>query len=182
MIFSSYWCSPLVQFSKFSNFLWVCSFLCKNLSNFVYPVWKLHNPYCHSDKWNLDNNDNFFCLLSKIGSACYGDSGGPMICEENDKVVFYGVASAVTDIGSCRENFVNIYASVHQHIELIENTLVRFFLLLVLEVSSFWKGFLVFSIPQKTNKRFLPHLTISSSFFGRIKDTISRLTDLHVHH
>ena len=85
-----------------------------------------HGP--DGDIFNLDNNDNFFCLLSKIGSACYGDSGGPMICEENDKVVFYGVASAVTDLsGSCRENFVNIYANVYQHIELIESTLVRFF-------------------------------------------------------
>ena len=47
-IFSSYWGSPSVQFSKFYNFLRVCRFLCKNLSNFVYPVWKLHNPYCHN--------------------------------------------------------------------------------------------------------------------------------------
>ena len=47
------WCpiydtSPLTQFSKFNNFLWVCWFLGKNLSNFVPPVWKLHNPYCHN--------------------------------------------------------------------------------------------------------------------------------------
>ena len=46
------WCpifktSPLTQFPKFDNFLWVCWFLGKNLSNFVPPVWKLHNPYCH---------------------------------------------------------------------------------------------------------------------------------------
>ena len=46
------WCpffdsSPLVQNSKFNHFLWVCWFLCKNLSNFVPPSWKLHNPYCH---------------------------------------------------------------------------------------------------------------------------------------
>ena len=40
--------SPLTQFSKFNNFLWVCWFLGKNLSNFVPPVWKLHNPYCHN--------------------------------------------------------------------------------------------------------------------------------------
>ena len=26
------------QFSKFNNFLWVCWF----------PIWKLHNPYCHT--------------------------------------------------------------------------------------------------------------------------------------
>ena len=40
--------SPLTQFSKFNNFLWVCWFLGKNLSNFVPLVWKLHNRYCHN--------------------------------------------------------------------------------------------------------------------------------------
>ena len=39
--------SPLIQNSKFNSFLWVCWFLCKNLSNFVSPAWKLHDPYCH---------------------------------------------------------------------------------------------------------------------------------------
>ena len=41
------------QFSKFNIFLWVCWFLGKNPSNFVPPVWKLHNPYCHTQqpKW-----------------------------------------------------------------------------------------------------------------------------------
>ena len=39
--------SPLNQFSKFNNFLWVCWFLGKNLSNFVSLPWKLHNRYCH---------------------------------------------------------------------------------------------------------------------------------------
>ena len=47
LIFASYWGSLLVQFSKFKNFLLVCWFLGKNLSNFLTPVWKLHNPYCH---------------------------------------------------------------------------------------------------------------------------------------
>ena len=64
VIFASYWGSPLVQFSKFKKFLWVCWFLCKNLSNFVSLPWKFHNPYCHTWhpwvcirsvcwKWNL---------------------------------------------------------------------------------------------------------------------------------
>ena len=39
---------PLIQNSKFSNFLLVCWFLGKNLSNLVSPIWKLHNLYCHS--------------------------------------------------------------------------------------------------------------------------------------
>ena len=40
--------SPLTQFLKFNNFLWVCWFLGKNLSNFVPPNWKLYNPYYHN--------------------------------------------------------------------------------------------------------------------------------------
>ena len=47
------WCpifdtSPLTQFSKFNYFLWVCWFLGKNISDFVPPVWKFHNSYCHN--------------------------------------------------------------------------------------------------------------------------------------
>ena len=47
------WCpiidsSPLHQFSKFNNCLWVSWFLCKHLSNFVPPAWKLHNLYYHT--------------------------------------------------------------------------------------------------------------------------------------
>ena len=56
------WCpifdnSPLTQFSKFNNFLWVCWFLGKNLSNFVPPAWKLNNPYSH----NMYSHNN--CLI-----------------------------------------------------------------------------------------------------------------------
>ena len=40
--------SPLTQFSKLNNFFWVCWFLGKNVSNFVYPTWKLDNPYYHN--------------------------------------------------------------------------------------------------------------------------------------
>ena len=44
---NKFWGSPLVQFSKVNKFLWVCWFLCKNLSNFVSLVLKLHNRECH---------------------------------------------------------------------------------------------------------------------------------------
>ena len=40
--------SQLIQNSKLNNFLGVCWFLCKNISNFVPPAWKLYNLYCHS--------------------------------------------------------------------------------------------------------------------------------------
>ena len=42
--------SPLTHFSKFYNFLWVCWFLGKNISNFLPLSWKLHNSYCHNQK------------------------------------------------------------------------------------------------------------------------------------
>ena len=35
---------------KIWSFLWVCWFLGTNLSNFVSPVWKFHNPYCHIER------------------------------------------------------------------------------------------------------------------------------------
>ena len=43
------WCSSFDTSppSKFNNYLWVCWFLGKNLSNCVPPTWKLHNLYCH---------------------------------------------------------------------------------------------------------------------------------------
>ena len=52
-LYSLKWCpifdtSPLTQFSKFNNFLWVCWFLGKNISNFVPPAWILDNPYYHN--------------------------------------------------------------------------------------------------------------------------------------
>ena len=46
--------SPIIQNSKFNKFLWVWWFLCKNLSNFIPPAWKLHNPYCHN--WHICQN------------------------------------------------------------------------------------------------------------------------------
>jgi hypothetical protein len=63
----------LVQSSKFNNFLWVCWFLCKNLSNFVYPVWNLHYPYCH--------NVHFLQKTSPINFS-YNDFIGNKVCDD----------------------------------------------------------------------------------------------------
>ena len=51
-IFDSF---PLILNSKFNNFLWGSWFLCKNLSKFVPPTWKLYDPYCHNwrFKWKI---------------------------------------------------------------------------------------------------------------------------------
>ena len=56
--------SPLIQNSKFNKFLWVCWFLGKNLSNFVSPIWKLHNPYCNNQGYP---NKHFYCSSQFIG-------------------------------------------------------------------------------------------------------------------
>ena len=47
VFYKQYICSVL-QFSKFDDFLCLCWFLVKNLSNFVPLHWKLHNRYCHN--------------------------------------------------------------------------------------------------------------------------------------
>ena len=45
---SNFGTTPLHQFAKFNNFVWVGWFLAKNLFNFIYIPWKLHNRYCHT--------------------------------------------------------------------------------------------------------------------------------------
>ena len=39
----------LIHWQNTIIFFWVCWFLAKNLSDFVSFLWKLINPYCHSD-------------------------------------------------------------------------------------------------------------------------------------
>ena len=63
--------SPLTQFSKFNNFLWVCWFLGKNLSNFVPPVWKLYNLYYHNERHEFEHR-------IKDGKEGYSDNGFPI--------------------------------------------------------------------------------------------------------
>ena len=60
--FGTFDTSQLIQFSKFKNFLWVCWFLGKNLSNFIPPVWKLHKPYCHCGESNYGNESRLYKL------------------------------------------------------------------------------------------------------------------------
>ena len=80
------WCpifdtSPLTQFSKFNNSLWVCWFLGKNLSNFVPPVWKIHNPYCHTDYFSSGT----------IGSSLRSQKNIKLQCVSVTKFHFYTI-------------------------------------------------------------------------------------------
>ena len=61
----------LVQFSKFNNFLRVCWFLSKNLSNFVSLVMKLHNhsPHCASLGGQQNNYEKI--IFQKINFLIY---------------------------------------------------------------------------------------------------------------
>ena len=63
---------PLIQFSKLNNFLWVCWFLGKNVSNFVPPIWKLNNPYCHTvyGPMYLYIHFIYFCFIIQFIGLC----------------------------------------------------------------------------------------------------------------
>ena len=58
-----------IQNSKFNNFFLVCLFLGKNLSNFVSPLWKLHNWYYHNGNlWKYVVKTHFlFCSATVAG-------------------------------------------------------------------------------------------------------------------
>ena len=51
--------------SKSYNFLWLCWFLGKNLSNFVPPAWKLDNPYYHTEE-SEDSPSRFSAQWNKL--------------------------------------------------------------------------------------------------------------------
>ena len=62
--------SPLHQFLKFNNFLWVCWFLGKNLTNFVPSAWKLDNPYYHSRDYDELTYRNWQSIWLHLGCSC----------------------------------------------------------------------------------------------------------------
>ena len=71
--------SPLHHFLKFNNFLWVCWFLGKNLSNFVPPIWKLDNPCYHNvnlcpRETRLLKRGLFLLLLPRVKVTMYCQS------------------------------------------------------------------------------------------------------------
>ena len=51
---------------KFNHFLKVWWFLGKNLPNFVSPIWKLHNPYCHNEYYFSKKGTKSFTLRVRI--------------------------------------------------------------------------------------------------------------------
>ena len=61
LIFASYWGSSLVQFLKFKSFLWVCSFLGKNLSTRI-AMWGWRG---HGAKIFLRFEKCFWYLIQK---------------------------------------------------------------------------------------------------------------------
>ena len=89
--------SPLTQFSKFNNFLWVCWFLGKNLSNFVPPVWKLHNPHC-----NTVYEGEIWCLCT----VTFGQKGSKL----NSKPVYCSRLYYFWNIMLCR--LLNVICTV----------------------------------------------------------------------
>ena len=79
--------SPLHQFSKFNNFLWVYWFL---VSNFVFPEFKLHNQYCHMPAMSwLAMSQLFSSLLTKFENILFSLRSLPVLESLCCIVIFY---------------------------------------------------------------------------------------------
>ena len=112
------WCSifdssPLIQNSKFNNFLWVCWFLCKNLSNLVPPRLKTPQPvlpYCiMAPQWVQSNSQaaswflnfmkeaNFYCKIWRLGK-CFTLAG----------VIFFSVQLNAQNICEKCAHMINV--------------------------------------------------------------------------
>ena len=89
--FGTFWHLSITSILKFNHFLWVCWFLGKNLSNFVSPVGKLHNPYCHNAQleiqiliWLYSRSSQLF-IFDNINAGVYGSISWQISNKRGDK-------------------------------------------------------------------------------------------------
>ena len=75
------------NFLKFIKFLWVCWFLGKNLANFVPPVWKLHNQYCHNSMPQFNRNCHKFLILIIVYTYVLIITWYLKLCSRDDKIL-----------------------------------------------------------------------------------------------
>ena len=62
------------------------------------------------------------CAGGEGGNKCFGDTGGPLICNENGKAVIAGVVS----FGSCElDNIPGVYARTTAALNWIEANLAK---------------------------------------------------------
>ena len=64
------------------------------------------------------------CGKSDKGATCLGDSGGPLICEEDDKAVLHGVTS-FGQFSNCLESEIGFFFNVSYALHFIIGVLVR---------------------------------------------------------
>ena len=64
------------------------------------------------------------CGTSDKGAACLGDSGGPLICEEDAKAVLHGVVS-FGQLSECLESEIQFYFNVSYALQFIIGALVK---------------------------------------------------------
>ncbi|XP_031561881.1 elastase-1-like [Actinia tenebrosa] len=73
---------------------------------------------CIRRNGNFVDETTMVCVGGQGHSACNGDSGGPLMCEENGRWVLRGVASWVTKL-TCPGNTYSVYARVSEHVNWI---------------------------------------------------------------
>ena len=93
-------------------------------STFSFPL-----VFCREIE-HVCKNQFIYCGRSNYGTICDGDSGGPLICEEDGMAVLHGIISSVTVTGvvglnECPANAQNNFSSIYDFLSFIKHTLVK---------------------------------------------------------
>ena len=70
---------------------------------------------------NFELNNDEFCAGDEGGDSCSGDSGGPLICENDDLLTLTGIVSR--GYGCAQANYPGIYGDVFEYIDWIDNVM-----------------------------------------------------------
>ena len=89
----------------------------------TYVLYPLPDSYSYCLRYNNEKHGYYdekfkICAYTEGKTACWGDSGGPFMCEQNDQFILYGAVGGGGDCGL--QHFSGYFANVFNHMDFVK--------------------------------------------------------------